>query len=135
MISPRPVPVSGAHADVNGSVNTDPSGSQAPLGTYFAVPLHFYTADQINDQDGNALRRGAQLVLGPALNVVTTKKIAGANYGFLVALPWANNRVQGANDFDSNPGAGAGVPIRDLQQTQCRDRPLMRAILTIACAT
>ena len=29
-----------------------------------------------------------------------------ANYGFVVALPWANNRVQGVEDFDSNPGAG-----------------------------
>jgi hypothetical protein len=45
-------------------------------------------------------------VFGLALNVVTTKKIAGGSYGFLVAVPWANNRVQGVNDFDSNPGAG-----------------------------
>ena len=40
------------------------------------------------------------------LSVVTTKTILGGNYGFLVALPWANNRVQGVNDFDSNPGSG-----------------------------
>jgi hypothetical protein len=84
------------------------SGSQAPPGTYVAVPLYFYTADQIKDREGNQLRTGSldAAVFGVALNVVTTKKIAGGTYGFLVALPWANNRVQGVNDFDSNPGAG-----------------------------
>src|SRR5262245_57876070 len=84
------------------------SGSQAPPGAYVAVPLYFYTADQIKDRDGNQLREGTldASVYGMALNVVTTRTIAGANYGFLVALPWANNRVQGVNDFDSNPGAG-----------------------------
>src|SRR6187455_1936011 len=84
------------------------SGSQAPPGTYVAVPLYFYTADQIKDRDGNQLRTGSldAAVFGLALSVVTTKKIAGDTYGFLVALPWANNRVQGVDDFDSNPGAG-----------------------------
>ena len=84
------------------------SGSQAPPGTYVAVPLYFYTADQIKDRDGKQLRTGNldASVFGIALNVVTTRKIAGGTYGFLVALPWANNRVQGVNDFDSNPGAG-----------------------------
>ena len=84
------------------------SGSQAPPGTYVAVPLYFYSADQIKDRDGNELRKGNldAAVYGVALNVVTTKTILGGNYGFLVALPWANNRVQGVDDFDSNPGAG-----------------------------
>jgi hypothetical protein len=84
------------------------SGSQAPPGAYVAVPLWFYTADQIKDREGNQLRTGSldAAVFGVALNVVTTKKIAGGTYGVLVALPWANNRVQGANDFDSNPGSG-----------------------------
>jgi hypothetical protein len=84
------------------------SGSQAPPGTYVAVPLYFYTADQLKDRDGNELRSGSldAAVYGVALNVVTSKKLLGGNYGFLAALPWANNRVQGAEDFDSNPGAG-----------------------------
>ena len=84
------------------------SGSQAPPGTYLAIPLYFYTADQIKDRDGRQFRRGSldAAVFGVAVNLVTTKKIAGANYGLVVALPWANNRVQGVNDFDSNPGAG-----------------------------
>ena len=33
------------------------SGSQAPPGTYVAVPLYFYSADQIKDRDGNELRK------------------------------------------------------------------------------
>ena len=45
-------------------------------------------------------------IFGALLNVVTKKKVLGGNYGFLVVLPWANNRVQGAEDLDSNPGAG-----------------------------
>ena len=45
-------------------------------------------------------------MFGVALNLVTTRKIVGATDGFLAPLPWANNRVQGVNDFDSNPGAG-----------------------------
>ena len=44
-------------------------------------------------------------MFGAALNVVTTRELLGANYGFVV-LPWANNRVQGVEDFDSNPGSG-----------------------------
>jgi hypothetical protein len=40
------------------------------------------------------------------LSVVTPGKLLGANYGFVAALPWANNRVQGSDDFDSNPGSG-----------------------------
>jgi len=29
--------------------------------------------------------------------------LLGGNCGFTLALPWANNRVQGAEDFDSIP--------------------------------
>jgi hypothetical protein len=84
------------------------SGSQAPPGAYVAVPLWFYTADAVKGREGNELLTGNldAAVFGAVLNVITPRKILGANYGFLVALPWANNRVQGAEDFDSNPGAG-----------------------------
>jgi hypothetical protein len=84
------------------------SGSQAPPGTYVAVPLFFYTADALKDRDGNEFLKGNVdvAVYGVVLNVVTPKKILGANYGFLAALPWANNRIQGVQDFDSNPGSG-----------------------------
>lgn len=84
------------------------SGSQAPPGVYFVIPLYFYSADQVKGRDGNELLTGSldAAVFGGGVNVVTSKKILGANYGFLAVLPWANNRVQGAEDFDANPGAG-----------------------------
>jgi hypothetical protein len=84
------------------------AGSQAPPGVYFAVPLWFYTADEVKDRNGDRLLSGTldASFFGIVVNVVTTKKILGGNYGFVAALPWANNRVQGAQDFDSNPGAG-----------------------------
>jgi len=84
------------------------SGSQAPPGAYVAIPLWFYSADAVKDRDGNEVLTGNldSAVFGVALNVVTTRTVLGANYGFLVALPWANNRVQGNADFDSNPGTG-----------------------------
>jgi hypothetical protein len=84
------------------------SGTQAPPGVYAAVPLWFYSADAVKDRDGNEILTGNldSAVFGVALNVVTPRKVLGANYGFLVVLPWANNRVQGADDFDANPGAG-----------------------------
>jgi hypothetical protein len=100
------------HAQLNGqNVKGDTglkSGSQAPTGTYVAVPLWFYTADAVKNRDGEEILTGKldAAVFGLAVNVVTAKRILGANYGFLLALPWANNRLQGAEDFDSNPGAG-----------------------------
>jgi len=64
------------------------SGSQAPPGTYVAVPLYFYTADQIKDRDGKQLRTGNldASVFGIALNVVTTRKIAGGTYAWLQSM-------------------------------------------------
>jgi hypothetical protein len=84
------------------------AGSQAPPGAYVPIPLYFYTADAVKDGDGNELLTGNldAALFGIGLNVVTTKKVLGGNYGFLAILPWANNRVQGAEDFDSNPGTG-----------------------------
>jgi hypothetical protein len=84
------------------------AGSQAPPGAYIAVPLWFYTADAVKGRDGNEILTGNldAALFGVALNVVTQKKVLGGNYGFLVVLPWANNRIQGVEDFDSNPGAG-----------------------------
>jgi hypothetical protein len=84
------------------------SGSQPPPGAYVVIPLWFYSADAVKDHDGREVLNGSldSALFGAALSVVTPKKLLGANYGFTVALPWANNRVQGAEDFDSNPGTG-----------------------------
>jgi hypothetical protein len=102
----------GASAQLNGqNIKGDTglkAGSQPPPGAYAAIPLWFYTADAVKDREGDERLTGNldAAVFGLALNVVTTRRLLGANYGFLVALPWANNRVQGADDFDSNPGTG-----------------------------
>jgi hypothetical protein len=84
------------------------AGSQPPSGAYVAVPLWFYTADAVKDRDGREILTGNidAAVFGAGLVVVTPKKILGGNYGFTIVIPGANNRVQGAEDFDSNPGSG-----------------------------
>jgi hypothetical protein len=83
------------------------SGSQAPPGGYIAIPLYWYNADSIRNRNGDEIASGSlwTFVGGVAVNVVTTKKIAGANYGVLVVLPFANNRIEGTR-IDANPGGG-----------------------------
>jgi hypothetical protein len=83
------------------------SGSQAPPGGYVLVPLYFYSADTLKDRDGREFARGSldATIFGVGLNYVTTKTLGSANYGFMVILPWANNRLQGGR-IDENPGAG-----------------------------
>lgn len=83
------------------------SGSQAPPGGYVLLPLYWYSADAVKDRDGNTILRGSArtFVGGPGLNVVTTRKLAGGNYGFMVILPWANERLQGT-EVSENPGPG-----------------------------
>ena len=60
------------------------AGSQAPPGTYVAVSLYFYTADQIKDREGNQIRTGGldAAVFGVALNVVTRGRSRTAPTGF-----------------------------------------------------
>jgi hypothetical protein len=84
------------------------SGSQPPPGTYIAVPLWFYSADAVKDRNGDEILRGSldAAVFGAGLIVVTPKTMFGGRYGFMAVVPGANNRVQGAADFDSNPGTG-----------------------------
>lgn len=83
------------------------SGSQAPPGGYVIVPLYFYSADALKGREGNEIARGSLdvAVFGIGLNYVTTKKVGSANYGFMVVIPGANNRVQGGR-IDENPGQG-----------------------------
>jgi hypothetical protein len=89
-------------------------GSQAPPGGYIVAPLvYFYNTDTVRDLNGD--RVGQQVGASPDLTVaffgvgysqVTTKKILGASYGFMVLFPvGANNRIQGT-EIDLNPGAG-----------------------------
>ena len=83
------------------------SGSQAPAGGYVILPLYWYSADAVKNRDGDEVLHGSldAFVGGPGINIVTTRKLMGANYGFLVVLPFANNRLQGT-ELDENPGGG-----------------------------
>ena len=83
------------------------AGSQAPPGGYVVGPLYWYSADAVKNRDGDTVLRGSldAFVGGIGFNYVTTKKVGNATYGFLVVLPFANNRLQGT-EIDENPGSG-----------------------------
>jgi hypothetical protein len=84
------------------------AGSQAPAGIYFGAPLDWYAADTIRDRQGRALSTTGEAGLflgGPLLNVVSSKKVLGANLGFMVVLPFANARIE-LPRLDENPAAG-----------------------------
>ena len=72
------------------------------------LPFYFYSADAVKDRDGNEILKGNidAAVFGAALNVVTRKKVLGGTMPLLVVVQGANNRVQGVEDFDSNPAPG-----------------------------
>jgi hypothetical protein len=84
------------------------SGSQAPPGFYVGAPLYWYGTDTIKNRDGKALTVDGELNMflgGPVVSAVTTKKLLGANYGFAVALPFANIRIE-TPVLEQNPGPG-----------------------------
>ena len=86
------------------------SGSQAPPGVYFIVPLYYvYKTDEVKNRDGDRLPISADLTshaYGGGISVVTKKKVLGGFYGYQVLFPvGANNRIQGT-EIDANPGAG-----------------------------
>ena len=84
------------------------SGSQAPPGAYVGSPFYWYGTDTITNRDGDEINVTGELNLflgGPLVNVVTKKKVLGANYGFLAVLPFANARIETPR-LDENPGPG-----------------------------
>ena len=93
---------------VKGSVGVK-SGSQAPAGDYYTVPLlYLYSTDDVRNRDGDRVPISANItasLFGAGVTIVTKKTVLGANYGFSVLIAGANNRLQ-ATDIDSNPGAG-----------------------------
>jgi hypothetical protein len=95
------------------------AGSQPPPHVYLIAPLlYFYNTDTVKNRDGDRLPIDADLHSAAGafgINVVTTKKILGANYGFQVLAPiFVNNRIQGT-EINADPGAGISdsglVPI------------------------
>src|SRR5688572_20469791 len=75
------------------------SGTQAGPGFYVAIPFAQWNADNIKDADGNTLAgsafQGIDIrAMFPTLIGVTPKKLLGANYGFMVALPFSTVRPE-----------------------------------------
>ena len=84
------------------------AGSQAPPGVYYGAPVYRYGTDTVKNQDGRTFSTTGELTMvlgGPLVNVVTTKKVLGGNYGFMVVLPLANVRVE-LPRLDNNPSPG-----------------------------
>jgi hypothetical protein len=84
------------------------AGSQAPPGVYLGAPFMWYGTDTIKNQEGKAISASGELNLflgGPLVSVVTPKRVLGANYGFIVVVPFANTRIEFPR-LDENPGPG-----------------------------
>jgi hypothetical protein len=75
------------------------SGTQAGPGVYVGIPFAQWNADHIKDGDGNTLAasrfQGFDVrALFPTIIGVTPKKVLGANYGFMVAVPFSTVRPE-----------------------------------------
>ena len=95
------------------------AGSQPPPRVYLILPLvYLYETDEVRNREGERLPGDASLTsagYAGGINVVTTKKLFGGNYGFQVLFPvWFDNRLQGT-EIGANPGGGlsdsAFVPV------------------------
>jgi hypothetical protein len=70
------------------------SGTQPPPGIFVSIPFGQWNADHIKNADGNPFLadqfKGFDLRAVPLTVVaVTPRKVLGANYGFMVALPFS----------------------------------------------
>jgi len=69
------------------------SGSQGPPGFYLGDIFYFYRTDTVKDLNGDDLSKKPAIdIFGNIIlsSYVTKKKILGANYAFMVALPILN---------------------------------------------
>lgn len=78
------------------------SGTQPGPGVYALLPYAQWNADALKDADGNPFAgqfNGFDLrLVPPTAVVVTSKKFLGANYGFMVALPFSTIRPESVAD-------------------------------------
>jgi hypothetical protein len=77
------------------------SGSQPGPGFYVAIPFAQWNADHVKDADGHTVLgssfQGLDIrAVFPTVIVVTSKKLLGANYGFIVAPPFSTIRPERA---------------------------------------
>jgi hypothetical protein len=91
------------------------AGTQAPPGGYYGVFFYRYGTDTIKDRDGNTITIPSGsgnnslnlFAFAPLLSVVTTHKVLGANYGFVVVPSLVNTSLESPR-FGQNPGPGLG---------------------------
>jgi hypothetical protein len=79
------------------------AGTQPPPGVFVLVPYGQWNADAIKDADGNPFQStrfdGFDLRAVPTTIVaVTPKKLFGANYGFMLAIPFSTIKPERVTD-------------------------------------
>lgn len=99
-----PPPASGQYLGENfhGDFGVN-SGSQPPPGIFVTLPYGEWHVDGIRDAAGEPFLstqfQGFDLgIIVPTLSVVTSRKVLGANYGFMVALPFSRIRPERVTD-------------------------------------
>ena len=95
------------------------SGTQPPPGLSVALPVYFYTTDDIRNDDGESIGANPRINVtftGPAFVWVTNGKLLGGNYGgSVVPIAFIKSRLEG-NSLDV-PGSFAFTDI-ELQPVQ-----------------
>lgn len=95
---------------------------QPEPGTYYLQYHLYYTSDTIKDKNGDSvdsipvgqvnINVDADVdsyVIAPTLVHITSKKIFGANYGFLASQPFGNASFQAALELQGLPGVGKEI--------------------------
>lgn len=73
-------------------------GTQAPSGLYVGNVVWIYPTGRVNDDSGNQINRGGGSLTSTAnvilVSLVSNFKLAGANVGSSIAIPFIKNRIQ-----------------------------------------
>ena len=85
------------------------AGTSPPPGLYLGAYAGFNWADELKTGGGDTIEgpNVNEEVFGPLIMWVSDLKIFGANYGALVAVPWANTRLEFPHlDVSGSSGIG-----------------------------
>lgn len=93
LVMPSPASAQFMGSNFHGDFGVN-SGTQAGPGFYVAFPFAQWNADDVKDADGNARLDGQfqgfdLRAIPPTVIAVTPKKLLGANYGFMVVVPFS----------------------------------------------
>lgn len=100
--------LSGLH--IKGDAGLD-SGTQAPPGAYYGSLIYSYDTSRVNNQFGTQVNTSGNIDVWAGLgliNVVTKKKVLGANYGFMVIPASGLNTALESPRLNKGTGAGFG---------------------------